>query len=217
MPCPLPAARISLALLLVLMQVFWGCTDQGQGRVTEALVSEVVDGDTVILETGQKVRLLGINAPELERDGKPADFLAHKAKRLLADLTSGKRVRLEYDRLRYDRYGRVLAYLFLLDGTNLSRELVGQGLAWVYTVPPNLRFREELLASQREAISARRGVWLEALKQDEPYYVGNHRSLIFHRPTCPQGEKTSQSNRVHFKSLTAAYLQGYSPCRTCKP
>jgi micrococcal nuclease len=190
---------------------------QVQGLVQEAVVAQVVDGDTVVLANGQKVRLLGIDAPELEREGQPADFLAHKAKQVLTDLVQGKRVRLEYDRLRYDRYGRTLAYLFLLDGTNVSRELVHQGLAHVYTVPPNMRFREELLAAQRQAISAHRGVWLKALKQDEPFYIGNQRSLLFHRPTCHQGQNTAKTNRVQFTSLTDAYLQGYSPCRTCKP
>jgi micrococcal nuclease len=197
--------------------VLGGCTAQGQGPVTEALVAEVRDGDTVVLDTGQKVRLLGIDAPELEREGQPADFLAHKAKRFLTDLAQGKRVRLEYDRVRYDRYGRVLAFLFLMDGTDLSREMVRQGLAHVYTIPPNLRFREELLAAQREALQARRGIWLKALNQDEASYIGNKRSLIFHRPTCPQGGKTAKTNRVEFRSLSDAYLQGYSPCRNCKP
>jgi micrococcal nuclease len=209
----------SLILVLGLSLTCWGHAAQGQGLglVQEAVVAHVVDGDTVVLANGQKVRLLGIDAPEMEREGQPADFLAHKAKQVLADLAQGKRLRLEYDRLRYDRYGRTLAYLFLPDGTNLSREMVRQGLAHVYTVPPNLRFREDLLAAQGEAISAHRGVWLKALKQDEPLYIGNRRSLLFHRPTCHLGQNTAKSNRVQFKSLTDAYLQGYSPCRTCKP
>lgn len=180
-------------------------------------MARVTDGDSVVLEGGRRVRLLGIDAPELEREGQPADFLAHKAKRALADLAEGKRVRLEYDELRYDRYGRTLAFLFLPDGTNLSRAQVRQGLARVYTVPPNMRFREELLAAQREALEARRGIWLKALKQDEPSYIGNKRSLIFHRPTCHQGEKTSKTNRVQINSPKEAYLKGYSPCRTCRP
>jgi micrococcal nuclease len=211
--------RTSLILFIGLSMACWGhaAQVQGEGPVQEAVVAHVVDGDTVVLHNGQKVRLLGIDAPEMEREGQPADFLAHKAKRFLAELVEGKRVRLEYDKLRYDRYGRTLAYLFLLDGTNLSREMVRQGLAHVYTVPPNMRFREELLGAQREAISAHRGIWLKALKQDEPFYIGNRRSLLFHRPTCHLGQNTAKRNRVQFKSLTDAYLQGYSPCRTCKP
>ena len=194
-----------------------GCQAQSQIPVTEALVAEVRDGDTLFLDNDQKVRLLGIDAPELEHEGQPADFLAHKGKRVLTDLAQGRRVRLEYDKLRYDRYGRTLAFLFLPDGTNLSRELVRQGMAHVYTVPPNMLFREELLASQREAIQARRGIWLKALNQDEPFYLGNKRSFIFHRPNCPQGSTTARTNRLHFTSITDAYQKGFSPCRTCRP
>jgi micrococcal nuclease len=197
--------------------VLWGCAAQSQVPVREARVAKVVDGDTVILANGQRVRLLGIDAPDLERNGQSAHFLAYKAKRVLTDLAKGKQVRLEYDQLRYDRYGRILAFLFLPNGTNLSRELVRQGLAHVYTVPPNMGFRGELLAAQREALRARRGIWQKALNQDESYYIGNKRSLIFHRPTCPQGSHTARSNREHFKSITSAYQQGYSPCRTCRP
>ncbi|MFW6126946.1 MAG: thermonuclease family protein [Thermodesulfobacteriota bacterium] len=203
--------------MIALIQVFWGCTAQSQVPVREALVAEVVDGDTVILGTGQKVRLLGIDAPELEREGQPADFLAHKAKRVLTELAQGQRVRLEYDRLRYDRYGRILAFLILPDGANLSQEMVRRGLAHVYTVPPNMGFRGELLAAQREAIEARRAIWRQALNQDESYYIGNKRSLIFHRPTCPHGQQTARSNRERFRSIADAYQQGYSPCRTCRP
>lgn len=209
------------SLLIGLALITWGpdaaSQVQEQPPVTEAVVARVADGDTVVLDTGQKVRLLGIDAPELEREGQPADFLAHKAKQVLTGLALGKRVRLEYDRLRYDRFGRVLAYVFLPDGVNLSREMVQQGLARVYTVPPNKRFHEELLAAQREAISARRGIWLKALNQTESFYIGNKRSLIFHRPACHQGQSTAKTNRLEFQSLSEAYLAGFSPCRTCKP
>ncbi|MEJ2071700.1 MAG: thermonuclease family protein [Syntrophobacterales bacterium] len=204
-------------MFLALTAAFWGCQAQSQVPVTEALVAKVVDGDTVTLANGQKVRLLGIDAPELGHEGQPADFLAHKAKGVLTDLAQGRRVRLEYDNLRYDRYGRTLAFLFLPDGTNLSRELVRQGLAHVYTVPPNMLFRDELVAAQQEAIKTRRGIWLKALNQDEPFYLGNKRSFIFHRPSCPQGETTAKSNRLHFKAIIDAYREGFRPCSTCRP
>lgn len=178
---------------------------------------QVGDGDTVTLEGGQKVRLLGIDAPELEREGQPADFLAHKAKAELAKLIQGQRVRLEYDQLRYDPYGRLLAYLFMPDGALVNAGLVRRGLARVYIFPPNTRYQDTLLAAQREAIEARRGLWQQALKQDEPYYLGNKSSLRFHRPHCPGGRQIAPANRVRIESLKDAYLRGYSPCRTCKP
>lgn len=194
-----------------------GCGAEPQGPPREALVSRVIDGDTLILEGGARVRLLGLDAPEMERDGRPAEFLAHKAKAFLTDLTRGKRLRLEYDHLRYDHYGRLLAYLYLPDQTMVNAELLRQGLAHVYFHSPNLRYRDTLLAAQREAMSAQRGLWPKALKQNEPYYLANRNSYRFHRPSCPLAAKIAPANRLNFDSLKQAYLQGFSPCRSCKP
>jgi micrococcal nuclease len=180
-------------------------------------VVRVIDGDTLVLAGEIKVRVLSIDAPELERDGQPADFLAHKAKAALTDLTLNRIIGLEYDQSRYDGYGRLLAYLRLPDRTLVNAELVRLGMARVYFIAPNLRHREELLAAQREAIEARRGVWQKLLQQDEPSYLGNRNTLRLHRPKCPQGATMAPANRVRFTSLKEAYLLGYSPCRSCKP
>lgn len=194
-----------------------GCGTQPAGPPQQARVTQVVDGDTLVLEGGLKVRVLGIDAPELEKQGQPADFLAHKAKAVLAEMTLGQTVYLEYDRQRYDHYGRLLAFLFLPDRTFVNAELVRRGLARVYFHQPNNRHREVLLAAQREAIEARRGIWLKLLNQDEEYYLGNRNTLRLHRPGCTMAAKISPANRVEFKYLKEAYLQGYSPCRSCQP
>ena len=178
---------------------------------------KVVDGDTLVLASGIKVRVLGIDAPEMERNGQPADFLAHKAKAALAELTLDRTVSLSYDRLRYDHYGRLLAYLWLPDRTLVNAELVRRGMARVYFISPNLLYQKDLLTAQQEAIEAERGVWQELLKQDEPNYLGNSHTLRLHRPKCPLAAKMSRPNQVQFTSLKDAYLQGYSPCRSCKP
>jgi micrococcal nuclease len=182
-----------------------------------ALVVQIVDGDTLVLAGGAKVRVLGIDAPELERDGRPADFLAHKARAALGDLTLNKTIALEYDRLRYDHYGRLLAYIRLPDHTLVNTELVRRGLARVYLISPNLRYQKDLLTAQQEAIEAQRGVWQQLLKQDEPNYLGNRNTLRLHRPKCPLAAKMAKTNQVRFTKLKEAYLQGYSPCRGCKP
>jgi micrococcal nuclease len=205
---------IWLALGAVLLPT---CGAAPQGPPREAVVSRVIDGDTVELAGGARVRVLGIDAPELEKAGRPADFLAHKARAVLKDLTLHQQVRLEYDRLRYDHYGRLLAYLFLPDGTLVNAVLVRQGLARVYFHNPNFRYREVLLAAQREAVEANRGVWQKLLKQDEASYLGNQNSLRLHRPGCPLAAKIAPANRVRFNHLKEAYLLGYSPCRSCQP
>lgn len=218
LPPPLPRllTLLSFLSLTVLLAVLPGCP-QEKAPPREALVTQVKDGDSLVTDTGADVRLLGIDAPELEKEGRPAQFLAHKARAVLDELIRGKRVRLEYDQLRYDHYGRLLAYVFLPDLTLVNAEMLRRGLAHVYLHPPNFRYRETLLDAQREALEARRGVWQRALTQDEPYYLGNRHSLRFHRPDCPQAAKIAAANRLRLDSLRQAYLQGFSPCRSCRP
>ncbi|MBM4286439.1 MAG: nuclease [Deltaproteobacteria bacterium] len=214
------ARKICLAWALTLwcLTLLPGCEVAPKGPPREAAVAQVLDGDTVLLVgIDKRVRLLGIDAPEMEKDGRPAQFLAHQARAGLEKLTQGQKLRLEYDQLRYDHYDRLLAYLFLPNGALVNAEMVRQGLAHVYSIPPNTRFRDALLAAQREALEARRGIWQKALKQDEPYYLANRNSLILHRPKCPLAGKMAPANRMRLDSLKAAYLQGFSPCRSCKP
>jgi micrococcal nuclease len=211
--------RLILGLLAFLLALPAGCGREPDGPPREARVVKVTDGDTVVLEGGAKVRFLGVDAPEMERDGRPAEFMAHKSKDYVAGLIQGKTVRLEYDRERYDRYGRLLAYLFLPDGSMVNLAVVRQGLARVYAQAPNVRHQEALNAAQQEAMAAGRGIWQKPLaaQQNEAFYLGNKNSLRLHRPDCPLAAKMKPANRVRFTSLKEAYLNGYSPCRSCKP
>ncbi len=208
-----------LLLLVLLLGLLPACEQKPAGPPSTAGVARVIDGDTVVLDGGQNVRLLGIDAPEMARDGRSAEFLAHRSRDYLAGLIVGKTVGLEYDRERYDRYGRLLAYLFQPDGALVNAQLVRQGLARVYVHPPNERYQKELLAAQHEAMAAGRGLWQKsaAPQSAEAYYLGNRNSRRLHRPGCPLAAKMSPANRVRFNSLPEAYQQGYSPCRSCKP
>lgn len=211
---------LGILFLAWLLALLAGCARDPVGPPREAQVIRVIDGDTAVLAGGARVRFLGIDAPEMEKDGQPAEFMAHQSKAYVAQLILGKTVRLEYDQERYDRYGRLLAYLFLPDGTNVNIAVVRQGLARVYFHPPNALHQETLLAAQQEAITAGRGLWQKlSQKQEaaETYYLGNKNSLRLHRPNCPLAARMKPANRVRFTSLKEAYSQGYSPCRSCKP
>ena len=208
--------KVGLGLLFLVLLAACG---QPPGPPRETEVTRVIDGDTAELAGGARVRFLGIDAPEMERDGRAAESQAHPSKAYVAGLIQGKTVRLEYDRERYDRYGRLLAYLYLPDGTMVNLAVVRQGLARVYSQAPNLRHQEALNAAQQEAMAAGRGLWQKPLaqQQNETYYLGNKNSLRLHRPNCPLAARMKPANRVRFTSLQAAYSQGYSPCRSCKP
>ncbi len=210
--------RFALLLLAWLLALLPAC-GQAPGPPLEAQVTRVIDGDTAELEGGARVRFLGIDAPEMARDGRPAEPLAQQSKDYVVELIQGKKVRLEYDRERYDRYGRLLAYLYLPDGAMVNLLVVRQGLARVYSQAPNVRHQEALNAAQQEAMAAGRGLWQKPLaqQQNETYYLGNKNSLRLHRPNCPLAARMKPANRVRFNSLKEAYSQGYSPCRSCKP
>ena len=121
-------------------------------RAETVRVRAAHDGDTVLLADGRRVRYLGIDAPER---GQP--FYAEALKLNLA-LTAGRTVRLEFDRKREDRYGRLLAYVHVGEEM-VNARLVREGLAHVYLIPPNLLHAEALLGLQAEAQAKGLGMW----------------------------------------------------------
>ena len=117
-----------------------------------AIVVRVVDGDTVELDNGHKVRYVGLNTPE---QGQPFYEEAKEANRQLVE---GKQVLLEFDITPYDIYGRWLAYLFV-DGRFVNYELIRRGFANVYTVPPNVKYNGLLRQAERQAREEGVGLW----------------------------------------------------------
>ncbi len=130
-------------------------------------VTRVVDGDTFWIddgsEKGLKVRLIGIDAPETRNTGtRMKGYYGDEASQYLTSLIDGRRVRLEYDVGRYDRYRRTLAYAYLPDGTFINADLVKKGYATVMTIPPNVRHAETFRTLAERARKRNRGLWKEA-------------------------------------------------------
>jgi Staphylococcal nuclease homologue len=115
----------------------------------------------VLLRGGQRVRLIGIDAPEIGHDGAPDRPYAQAAKAELARIlaASGRRVRLLDGREPRDRYGRLLAHLYSNNGINVSEHLLRLGLAYQVTIPPNDRFRDCYAQAQTDARKHERGLW----------------------------------------------------------
>lgn len=127
-------------------------------------VKKVSDGDTFWIyngtEKGEKIRLIGADAPESRKTfKKEVGYYGKEAKEYLTNLLKGKRVKLEYDARRKDQYGRTLAYVYLQDGTFVNAELVKNGYAMVMTVPPNVKYADLFVKLQREARENNRGLW----------------------------------------------------------
>ena len=133
---------------------------QNPDPVETAIVTAVVDGDTVRLDTGAEVRLTGIQAPKLPlgRKGFRPWPLAAEAKAALSALSRDRRVRLAYPGQRHDRWGRLLAQMHVGD-VWIQREMLLRGLARVYTFPDNRADADALYDAERAARAARRGIW----------------------------------------------------------
>jgi endonuclease YncB( thermonuclease family) len=129
------------------------------GGPSEALVAKVSDGDSLMLADGRALRLVGINAPELGKDGAPDEPLAGAARAEIERLVAGKRVHLILDEEHRDRHGRLLAHVALPDGAGVAERLLEQGLACVIAVSPNLLNLTRYLDIEASARHAKRSLW----------------------------------------------------------
>lgn len=154
--------RSKFLLFVLLPLLFIASCDVVESAEEKELhkVTQVIDGDTFWIDEKEKVRLIGVDAPESRNTGrKKIGYYGKEAKAFLKSYLMGKRVKLKYDVTRTDRYQRTLAYVYLEDGTFLNAELVKLGYAMVYTVPPNVKYADEFLDLQREARENGRGLW----------------------------------------------------------
>ncbi|MFH1640524.1 MAG: thermonuclease family protein [Candidatus Omnitrophota bacterium] len=139
---------------------------------SDVYVKRVIDGDTIELEDGERVRLIGIDTPEIhesykmERDirrtGQNKRIIMELGRRsylFTKNLVEGKRVSLEFDVEKRDRYKRLLAYVYLKDGTFVNAEIVRAGYASLLTFPPNVKYVDLFTKLYREARERRLGLW----------------------------------------------------------
>ncbi|MDI6709272.1 MAG: thermonuclease family protein [Bacillota bacterium] len=200
---------------------------QPSGGFPAARVTDTLDGDTlgVVLENGrrEKVRLIGVDTPETSGDPQP---YGPEAAAFTENSLNGRRVWLETDVEARDRYGRLLAYVWLsvpesrdeagVRTKMFNARLLAGGYAQVLTVPPNVRYADFFVQLQKEAREAKRGLWSVPVKI-ERYYLGNMRSKKFHRPDCRWARQIKPENGMRFATRDAALDAGYSACRDCRP
>jgi micrococcal nuclease len=160
-------ARLGGLLLLALLLL--GCESPSGERAAAAARDEVVrvvDGDTVVLRSAGKSRLIGVDTPEVFGDqecfGREASAFA---KRLLRP---GLQIRVERDVEERDRYGRTLIYLRLPDGRSFNELLVAEGFAVPLTVPPNVRHAERFAELARRARERSAGLWSSRSCRGDP-------------------------------------------------
>ena len=149
------------ALGLLLLALVTALPASSALAALDGTVVRVVDGDTIHVRIGarvEKVRYIGVNTPEVHHPRKGEEPGGREAAEVNRRLVEGKTVRLELDVQERDRYGRLLAYVWVGD-VMVNAELVRLGYAQVMTIPPNVRYQEIFVKLQREAREAGRGLW----------------------------------------------------------
>jgi|tagenome__1003787_1003787.scaffolds.fasta_scaffold20401223_2 micrococcal nuclease len=164
----LRVGAVALFVGLVVLVVLGACGGGGDGRPEVApmtgdatKVERVVDGDTIVVTGGERVRFIGMDTPETKDPRKPVQCYGREASaRTEQLLPPGTAVVLVYDVDRTDRYGRTLAYVYRArDNLFVNASLVRDGYAMALTVPPDVAKADEFVRLAREAREADRGLW----------------------------------------------------------
>jgi micrococcal nuclease len=137
-------------------------------------VLRVIDGDTIKLDNGENVRLIGIDAPELRDNAKLQKDLkerhltksvelamGRRSYQFTKQLIEGKKVHLEFDKKKYDEYHRTLAYVYLPNGIFVNAQILSAGYAYAYIIKPDVRYAQLFRQLYSQAKEDRRGLWQE--------------------------------------------------------
>jgi len=164
------------------------------------IVSEVIDGDTIKIESGELVRLIGIDAPEKN------NCAYSESKKYLKNLIENKSVRLEKDILKIDKYNRLLRYVILPDAENekkdilINQEIIKQGLALADRQSPNTRHAKLFSSAQEKAIKNNLGIWAKC------YDVNENIDLNKEMDVPPPNSQCIIKGNVSSRHSTKTYL-----------
>lgn len=217
------------------LDVVWGLQDMQRrgdqplpgGETFRATCTRVVDGDTVELSNGEKLRYIGIDTPEMDAADVTQKAYAELAQRVNRGLVEGVDLTVQLGVEERDRYGRLLGYVWA-DNTFVNGLLMASGFAQVMTYPPNIQHAEYFRALGAQAREANRGLW--SISQQE---TATGQTTVQTQPVPQQSGMTVYVTRTGSKyhrggcrylrqskiamSLAAAKAAGYTPCKVCSP
>ncbi|WP_448375814.1 thermonuclease family protein [Fervidobacterium sp.] len=163
---------ISIGSVIITLLVMLVLYFQSQGEYKKCYVVDIIDGDTIKVNLAgeeYKVRLIGVNTPETKHPTKRVEPYGPEAKAYTKKILTGRTVYLEFDVQEKDRYGRLLAYVWLEKPEQITDEeirtkmfnaiLLLEGYAQVMTVQPNVKYVDRFLQYQREAMENQRELW----------------------------------------------------------
>lgn len=195
-------------------------------------VSKVVDGDTIWANKGNKdikIRLVGVDTPELARFGNPAQFMAEEAKEFTKNLVDGQKIYLEKDTSDTDKFDRYLRYVWLeepvknpsyedIRDKTLNGILVKEGYAYAKAYKPDTKYKDFFEKIEKEAVKDGLGIW--SRKENKKTYKeentkgkgkikGNKNSKIYHLPGTKHYNSMKESNVIYFETEKDAQDAGY--------
>ena len=187
---------------------------------SEALISEVIDGDTVKLSDGNKVRILAIDTPETKDPRKPVQCFGAEASKKMTELVNGKKVTLILDAAQgdKDKYGRLLRYIYI-GSTDIGRELVQEGYAFAYLKYPTSK-TDEYKSLENQARESKRGLWAEdtcngSTVMPSTSMNANTSPTISTQPqinTSPPSTNTSQNKNISSSNLNCSCSSNIYNC-----
>jgi len=201
-------------LCLTLSAIFFLVTAGYSYAQARYVVKWVNDGDTIVLTNGWRVRYIGIDAPEIDHENQKAQPYGYLARSFNKKLVWSQKIVLEFDEERHDRYGRLLAYIFLADGSCLNSRMLENGMAFYLYRRPNVKYDKRLLKKQQDAMKAQKGLWRN-WKEVKGKYIGNQKSRRFHQVACPNAKNIKRKNRTIFSTKWDAFYAGYAPAKNC--
>jgi micrococcal nuclease len=238
-----------LAVLLLPLLLYACATDGGQAE--GYVVTRVVDGDTIIVDmdgTEERVRLIGVDTPESVHPDRARNVpYGAVASAFAKDALEGRRVDLEFDAQERDRYGRLLAYVYI-DGEMFNKTLLSEGHAQISTYPPNVRYVDTFTQLQTDARERGAGLWAYYAEEspdaaadmpagedgalalageraggespdggDAAGYIGNTGTKKFHLPSCRYVSTIKDSHLARFATREDAVAGGFDACKVCNP
>lgn len=178
--------------------------------------TKVVDGDTIYLDNGEKIRFVGVNTPERGVEG----YIA--SKNFVQKLCLNKEVGIDVDDSKHsDRYGRTLGVV-IVDGKNVNEMLLKEGLAEIMYMPPSEFYpydwaNSDTHVANTHSTSSTSHSSSTSSSSSSGDYVGNANTGKFHKSYCRSVSDMSEHNKVFFNSRDEAVNQGYIPCKICNP
>lgn len=184
-------------------------------RLKKSRVKKIYDGDTIKISSGEIVRLLGVDTPEMNYESrKSKEYYALKAKKFTKKYLMNKKVYLEFDRKKYDKYDRLLAYVYNKNGMMLNNILIKKGLAEILIIPPNNRYKNLFYRSAKKAVKDNKGKWKRFNKK---YWREDIRRISYSETESFLNNKvivkgviknTFDTGRVIFLDFTEDYKNG---------